>query len=158
MKLSWLVPLILFFSVPIATHNIAPPTIKASAQFDKPAVYKWVDEKGVAHFTDQINYQENSIAINVNTKGSSIGSAESHRREQSAVRGFKQQAKRKVSSSYNYQATALPKYPSGSCLKAQRRLSALRQSMKKGYRAEQSNYMRQRKRELLADVKIACRK
>lgn len=157
MKLSWLVPLICFFSVPISTQSIAPPIIKAAVKVDKPAVYKWIDEKGVTHFTDQVNYQEKSIAINVNTKGTSIGSAESHRREQSAVRGFKQQAVRKVSS-YKSQATTLPKYPSGSCLKAQRRLSALRQSMKKGYRAEQSNYMRQRKRELLADVKIACRK
>jgi len=158
MKLSWLVPLIFLFSIPLATHNIAPPIIKASVKIEKPAVYKWIDEKGVTHFTDQVNYQKSSIAINVNTKGTSFGSAESRRRELSAVRGFKQQGKRKVSSSYDYQASASPEYPDRFCLRAKQRLSALQQSMKKGYRSEQSNYMRQRKRELSAEVKLACRK
>ncbi len=124
-------------------------------------IYKWVDEKGDAHFSDVPFEKDSAQKITVDTRGTSYGNKASRKKERDAIRGINAQKRisKRNSSKSSYHKGENPEDPSKStaCIYAKRRLSDLQKKMKRGYDATKSNYLRSKKRDLTDKERHACR-
>ena len=154
MKIKNVLLLSCIVSTPLATHIIDPPLIQEAAAQEVPSVYKWVDEKGVTHYTDKFNHQQNPQVVKVESQGSSYGSEEVFRRERQAVKGFNGSRANKRAA---YSSEVNEQGDSRYCLKIKRRVADLKKSMRQGYSAQHSDYYQNKKRKLAEQEKTACR-
>lgn len=154
MKIKNVLLLSCIVSTPLATHIIDPPLIQEAAAQEVPSVYKWVDEKGVTHYTDKFNHQQNSQVVKVESQGSSYGSEEVFRRERQAVKGFNGN---RVNKHPKYSSKTSEQGDSRYCLKIKQRVSELKKIMRQGYSAQHSDYYQNKKRRLAEKEKVVCR-
>ncbi len=124
-------------------------------------IYKWVDEKGDAHFSDVPFEKDSAQKITVDTRGSSYGNKASRKKERDAIRGINAQKRisKRNSSKFPSLKGGKSEDPSQSsaCISAKKRLKKLQEKMKRGYTATQSNYYRSKKRDLSEKERNACR-
>ena len=154
MNIKYALFLSCLISTPLATHFIAPPLIQEAAAQEVSSVYKWVDEKGVTHYTDKFSHQQDVQVVNVDSNGSSYGSSEVFRRERQAVKGFNGG---EVTKRAAYSSGIRKQGDSQYCLKVKQRISELKKIMRQGYSAQHSDYYRSKKRKLAEKEKAACR-
>lgn len=130
-----------------------------SSSLSQAEIYKWVDDKGVTHFSDKA-VDAKGKPISVDTSGSIIGSDEVRKMESKAARTLRSQDRsrnRKVAvSADNKKSKSVDHAQIKRCRKLDDKLDALLEKMKAGYSASESNTLRRKKRKLLDRIREDC--